>query len=244
VLGDPERLALLRAAATPSGVAPGELSSDVVVRARQWRQSAERLVAAELADREQSRGQLPSYLSVTALARLVKDPSGFAAQLSRPMPRLVTEAQRWGISFHRWLEGRFRDQLPLVDDAEDAELAGAEFDRQRQAFEAGPYGGLQPLAVEHPFTLVLGGRLIRGRIDAVFALPDGRHQVVDWKTGGARKSDPLQLACYRLAWAELNGRSLDDVDAVFYDLQDGSIVRPSPLPGRDELAELAGRFAD
>ncbi len=243
VLGDPERLALLRAAADPIAVAPGELPADLVLRAQQWRRTADQLVDTELAEREQSRGQLPSYLSVTALARLVKDPEGFAAQLSRPMPRLVTEAQRWGISFHRWLEGRFRDQLPLVDDAEDAELAGAEFERQRLAFETGPYGGLQPLAVEHPFTLVLGGRLIRGRIDAVFALPDGRHQVVDWKTGGARNSDPLQLACYRLAWAELNGRPPDEVDAVFYDLQDGSIVRPSALPVRDELAALAHRFA-
>jgi len=244
VLGEPERLRLLREAAQVAGEPDSSLlPADVAERARRWRQLAESLVSAERADREQARAQLPSYLSVTALARLVRDPDGFAAQLSRPLPRLVTEAQRWGISFHRWLEGRFREQLPLVDDAEDAELAGAEFERQRRAFEAGPYGALQPLAVEHPFTLVLGGQLIRGRIDAVFALPDGRHQVVDWKTGGARSSDPLQLACYRLAWAELNGLEPDAVDAVFYDLQDGAIVRPAELPGRDGLQAMATRFA-
>lgn len=244
VLGDPERHQLLQAAAAPAVIQPGELTADTAARAERWRELADRLVAAERTEREQSRGTLPSYLSVTGLARLVRDPDGYAAQLNRPMPRLVTDAQRWGIGFHRWLEGRFRDQLPLVDDIDDAELAGAEFERQRRAFEAGPYGALQPLAVEHPFTLVLGGRLIRGRIDAVFALPDGRHQVVDWKTGGARSSDPLQLACYRLAWAELNGLELSAVDAVFYDLGDGGIVRPGELPDRDELVALAGRFAD
>lgn len=245
VLGDPERLPLLRAAAQVTGEpAPDSLSADALARVQGWRQAAQRLVATELAEREQSQGRLPSYLSVTALARLVRDPEGFAAQLSRPMPRLVTDAQRWGIGFHRWLEGRFRDQLPLVDEVDDAELAGADFERQRRAFEAGPYGDLQPLAVEHPFTLVLGGRLIRGRIDAVFALPDGRHQVVDWKTGGARSSDPLQLACYRLAWAELNAIPVAAVDAVFYDLHDGTIVRPADLPGRDELMALAAQFAD
>lgn len=244
LLGDPERLRLLREAARLCGEPePDPISADAAQRRQRWRRLTDRLVAAELAEREHVRAQLPSYLSVTGLARQVRDPDGFAAQLKRPMPRLVTDAQRWGISFHRWLEGRFADQLPLVDDADDAELAGAEFERQRQAFEAGPYGALQPLAVEHPFTLVLGEQLVRGRIDAVFALPDGSHQVVDWKTGGAKTSDPLQLACYRLAWAELNGLEPSSVDAVFYDLRDGTIVRPSDLPGREELQALAARSA-
>jgi Superfamily I DNA and RNA helicases len=244
MLGDPDRLRLLREAA---GIEPTELSwlpsADLAERAAAWRSLGERLVAAERAERERERGQLPSYLSVTALGRLAKDPDAFAAQLSRPLPRLVTAAQRWGIGFHRWLESRFGDQLPLVDDADDAELVGAEFERQRAAFEAGPYGALLPLAVEHPFTLVLGRQLVRGRIDAVFALPDGRHQVADWKTGGARSSDPLQLACYRLAWAELNGLELDEVDAVFYGLADGAVVRPPKLADRGELEALVSRLA-
>jgi DNA helicase-2/ATP-dependent DNA helicase PcrA len=92
--------------------------------------------------------------------------------------------------------------------------------------------------VETPFTLVLGGRLVRGRIDAVFATADGRPQVVDWKTGNAHRADPLQLACYRLAWAELNGLAAAEVDAVFYDLHSAEIVRPSDLPDRAGLERL------
>ncbi|MCB0913465.1 MAG: PD-(D/E)XK nuclease family protein, partial [Propionibacteriaceae bacterium] len=99
-----------------------------------------------------------------------------------------------------------------------------------------------PIAVEAPFTLVLGGRLVRGRIDAVFDGADGRPQVVDWKTGDARRSDPLQLACYRLAWAELNGVPADEVDAVFYDLHSAEVVRPDRLPDRSGLEAVLERL--
>jgi DNA helicase-2/ATP-dependent DNA helicase PcrA len=93
--------------------------------------------------------------------------------------------------------------------------------------------------VEFPFTVVLAGRLVRGRIDAVFRGPDGRPQVVDWKTGDARRSDPVQLACYRLAWAELNGLTPDQVDAVFYDLSTGAVVRPEHLADRAGLEAIS-----
>ncbi len=63
-------------------------------------------------------------------------------------------------------------------------------------------------------------------------------QVVDWKTGDARRADPLQLACYRLAWAELNGLDVDAVDAVFYDLRAAEVVRPDHLPDRAGLEAL------
>ena len=93
--------------------------------------------------------------------------------------------------------------------------------------------------MEVPFTVALGGRLVRGRIDAVFA-GSGPHsyQVVDWKTGWAGRADPLQLAWYRLAWAELAGVPPEQVDAVFYDVGAGAVVRPSSLPGRAELEAL------
>ena len=184
------------------------------------------------------RSPLPDYLSVTGLGRLAKDPSGYARELRRPMPRLVSEAQRWGIAFHSWLEQRFQGQAPLLDGETDAEIAGAEFAELRAGFEAGPYAEAVPIAVETPFTLVVGGRLVRGRIDAVFTAADGRPQVVDWKTGDARRADPLQLACYRLAWAELNGLAPEQVDAVFYDLRNAEVVRPPDLPDRLGLERL------
>ena len=91
---------------------------------------------------------------------------------------------------------------------------------------------LVPLAVEAPFTLVLAGRLIRGRIDAVFPGADGRPQVVDWKTGDARRADPLQLACYRLAWAELQGVAVQEaVSYTHLDVYKRQLSRPSQRPG-------------
>jgi DNA helicase-2/ATP-dependent DNA helicase PcrA len=51
----------------------------------------------------------------------------------------------------------------------------------------------------------------------------------------------LQLACYRLAWAELHGLAVSDVDAVFYDLHTAEVVRPSGLPDRAGLEALLAR---
>ncbi len=68
-----------------------------------------------------------------------------------------------------------------------------------------------PHAVEAPFALVLDGQVVRGRIDAVYAEADGGFLVVDWKTNRSDDADPLQLALYRLAWAELAGVPLEQV---------------------------------
>lgn len=225
-----------RAARAETGEYPlaGELDLDGAALVDRWRSSRERLVAAELADRARP-AVFPDYLSVTGVGQLQRDPLAFAAGLRRPMPRLVSEAQRWGVGFHRWLENRFGAQSMLLDAEPDAELAGAEFERLRAGFEASPYANAVPVAVEAPFTLVLAGRLVRGRIDAVFRTADGGIQVVDWKTGNLASADPLQLACYRLAWAELSGLAVEDVDAVFYDLHNATVLRPEHLGGRAEL---------
>ena len=216
-----------------------DLDADAGELVAGWRRAGDALLAAATADARARGGVRPDYLSVTGLARLGRDPEGFLAEQRRPMPRRVSEAQRWGIGFHSWLEDRFRGAAPLLADEPDLELAGAEFEKLRTGFESGPYANLVPLAVETPFTLVLGGRLVRGRIDAVFPGPDGRPQVVDWKTGDARRSDPVQLACYRLAWAELHGLAPDQVDVVFYDLPTGEIVRPDRLPDRAGLEAIS-----
>jgi DNA helicase-2/ATP-dependent DNA helicase PcrA len=229
-----------RAAATTGGCpTPEGADADAAELIAGWRRSADALIVAAAEDARARDRVRPDYLSVTGLGRLGRDRAGFLAEQRRPMPRRVSDAQRWGIGFHSWLEDRFRGASPLVADEPDLELAGTEFERLRAGFEAGPYANLVPLAVETPFTLVLGGRLVRGRIDAVFPGADGRPQVVDWKTGDARRSDPVQLACYRLAWAELHGLAPDEVDAVFYDLPTSEIVRPDHLPDRAELEAIS-----
>ena len=85
---------------------------------------------------------------------------------------------------------------------------------------------------------MLDGQVVRGRIDAVYAEPGGGFLVVDWKTSRKDDADALQLALYRLAWAELAGVPVDQVRAAFYFVRSGRVVEPDDLPGRAELEAM------
>jgi len=189
---------------------------------------------------------LPSSLSVTAVARLREDPEAFARELARPMPRPPAPAARFGTAFHAWIEERFGQQA-LIEPDELPGRADAGIDDEAdlgevvKRFEDGPFGDRAPHAVEAPFALVLGGQVVRGRIDAVYAEPsaagDG-YLVVDWKTNRHETADPLQLALYRLAWAELTGTPLDRVRAAFHYVRSGRTVHLDDLPDRAALEKL------
>ena len=215
-----------------------------LARVAEWDREQERLLAEARRDRaEILEVPLPSSLSATALARLRDDPEAFARELARPMPRPPSPAARFGTRFHAWVEARFGqqdlfdpDDLPGrgdlgIDDASDLRELVARF-------KEGPFGRRVPHAVEAPFALVLDGQVVRGRIDAVYAEDDGGFLVVDWKTSRQETSDRLQLAVYRLAWAELAGVPPERVAAAFYYVRSGHVVEPPDLPGRAELAEL------
>lgn len=200
---------------------------------------------------------LPGTLSATSVLRLKADPDAFAAELARPMPRPPSRAARFGTRFHAWVERYFgprlgsgglgQQQLVDPDDLPDRLDAGSEDESDLRelctAFAAGRFGADVPYAVEAPFSLLLGGRLVRGRIDAVYERPGGpdgptRWEVVDWKTGRAEAADPLQLAIYRLAWAEVQQVPLTQVDAVFYDVRADRLISPEGLLGRDGIEAL------
>lgn len=100
-----------------------------------------------------------------------------------------------------------------------------------------------PVEVEVPFATVIAGVVVRGRMDAVFARPGGRFDVVDWKTGGqptgaAADVAAVQLAVYRLAWAELAGVPVERVGAAFHYVRDGMTVRPADLLDAEGLTAL------
>ncbi|MFG2830106.1 UvrD-helicase domain-containing protein [Streptomyces sp. NPDC048434] len=201
---------------------------------------------------------LPSALSATQLLRLAADPDGFARELARPMPRPPQPGARRGTRFHAWVESRFEeltlpllgpDELPGAEPGEEAEIVDEhDLATLKEAFARTPYAQRTPFRVEAPFQLTLAGRLIRGRIDAVYKEPgpDGdRFEIVDWKTGRAHSADPLQLAVYRLAWAERHGLEPSAVDAAFLYVRSGEVVRPARLPGRAGLERiLLGETAD
>ncbi|HZX39540.1 MAG TPA: ATP-dependent DNA helicase [Streptomyces sp.] len=206
---------------------------------------------------------LPPSLSASQLMRLAADPDGFAQELARPMPRPPQPAARRGTRFHAWVESRFEElPLPMLGpdelpggDADDPEIADErDLAALKEAFERTPYARRTPYRVESPFQLTLAGRVIRGRIDAVYRdetavgtadETTGAYEIVDWKTSRTHTADPLQLAIYRLAWAEQHDLPLEAVNAAFVYVRTGETVRPHPLPARAELERiLLGETAD
>ncbi|MGW2885699.1 ATP-dependent helicase [Streptomyces griseoruber] len=190
---------------------------------------------------------LPTTLTATQVLRLAADPDGLAQELARPMPRPPQPAARRGTRFHAWVEARFEAlTLPLLEPDElpgaDAEIADErDLADLKEAFERTEYAQRTPHRVEVPFQLALAGRVVRGRIDAVYRQDDGEtttYEIVDWKTHRARTADPLQLALYRLAWAEQQGVPVESVTAVFLYVRTGEVVRPRDLPDRAALERL------
>jgi DNA helicase-2/ATP-dependent DNA helicase PcrA len=219
---------------------------DLVDRSRvqEWDEELEHLLAEARRDRTTTVAvRLPASLAATSMARLRDDPDEFARQLVRPMPRRPSASAEFGTAFHAWVEARFGQQ-PLLD-PDDLPGRGdhgidddADLDDLVLRFEKGPFGDRVPRQVEAPFSLVVAGQVVRGRIDAVYDEPGGGFLVVDWKTSRRASADPLQLAVYRLAWAELNGVPVEQVRAAFYYVRTGEVVEPSDLPGRPGLTEL------
>ncbi len=209
-----------------------------------WRRDAGLL----LAERAQRRAdgaaipvQLPARLSVSALVALARDPAELARQVRRPMPRPPARQARKGTAFHQWLEQRYGQQR-LIDDIDlfepdaDDPARGEDLSQLRARFEHSEWADRWPQAVEVPFETLVGDRLVRGRIDAVFAdSPDGGFDVVDWKTGRPPASDAerhvvsVQLAAYRLAWSALARVPVTSVRAAFHYVADGVTVRPADL---------------
>ncbi|ANH36521.1 DNA helicase II [Nocardioides dokdonensis FR1436] len=238
----------LEAAARVRAAEPGAPDEDLDVidgaRVAEWDAELDRLLAEARRDRsDEIEVVLPSSLSATALSRLRDDPEAFARELARPMPRPPSSAARFGTRFHAWVEARFGqqdlfdlDDLPGRGDAgidDDADLADLV-----RTFETGPFATRVPHRVEAPFSLVLAGQVVRGRIDAVYQDPDGSFLLVDWKTNRGTDADPLQLAIYRTAWAELEGVPVEQVRTAFYYVRSGTLIEPEDLPGREQLEHL------
>jgi DNA helicase-2/ATP-dependent DNA helicase PcrA len=191
---------------------------------------------------------LPATLSVSQLVELAADPEALAARLRRPMPYPPNPHARRGTAFHAWLEQRFGatrlldlDELPGA--ADDGAAPDHDLDELRAAFLTSEWAERRPVEVEVPFETEVDGVAVRGRMDAVFADPDGGWTVVDWKTGAVPDESRLpvlsvQLAAYRLAWAALSGCPVDRVRAAFHYVRAGRTLQPADLLDSDGLRTL------
>ncbi len=242
-----ERVRRQRAGVEPVAVepAPGSLGAD-------WARDVRLLLAERAAAAVAGviRVRLPAQLSVSDVVSLSDDPAELARRLRRPLPQQPAKQARRGTAFHNWLEQRWSASSLLdVDDLPGAmdELAdAAELDALKAAFERSSWAERTPVAVEVGFEMSFGARIIRGRMDAVFAEPDGGFTVVDWKTGRPPSREQLssravQLALYRLAWAAIQGiddSALDTVGAAFHYVAAGTTIAPADLLSAGQLREL------
>ena len=202
------------------------------VNVQQWVRDARLLIEeARIQHAPVREVPIPDSLSASAIVRLTHDRQGFARDLLRPMPRPPARAASRGTDFHAWVEARFgqralinRDELLGASD-DDFVVADDKLKELQDAFEAGPYADRQPYAIEAPIQIVLGGRVIVGRIDAVYQDDDGTFDLIDWKTG-TKPADREQLAVYRIAWAKMHGIDPDRVKVGFYYVLDQRLDRP------------------
>jgi DNA helicase-2/ATP-dependent DNA helicase PcrA len=235
------------------GPVRGALSPGDLVLAQAWERDAS-LLLAELAERRAGSSAavpLPAQLTVTSLVRLATDPASLAQQIRRPMPRPPAPQARRGTAFHQWLEERFGHpqlvgpaDLPGAADDLENDPDSADLATLRERFEAGEWGDRWPVEAEVPFETMIAGQAVRGRIDAVFAVPGGGYDVVDWKTGeppssaSELRAAAVQLAAYRLAWSRLAGVPLGQVRAAFYYVRHDLTLRPADLLDEAGLAAL------
>ncbi|SDX98056.1 DNA helicase-2 / ATP-dependent DNA helicase PcrA [Micromonospora pattaloongensis] len=240
----------------PDGAGPRQ-DEPVDPDVARWRREADLL----LAERERlSRPvgpvdvALPGHLSVSQLVALRRDPQALARALRRPLPNRPDPYARRGTAFHAWLEQRFGavrlldvDELPGAADedaAPDETLA-----ELQERFLASEWADRTPVEVEVPFATVIAGVVVRGRMDAVFADLGGRFDVVDWKTGRRpsgveARAAAVQLAAYRLAWAELAGVPVERVRAAFHYVREGVTVRPADLLDAEGLTALVAALPE
>ncbi|ORA26589.1 ATP-dependent helicase [Mycobacterium angelicum] len=214
-----------------------------------WAADVDALLAERARATQPPALSLPAQLSVSGLVELARDPVGAALRLKHRLPARPDPHALLGNAFHSWVQQFYGAELLFdlgdIPGAADSAVGDSEeLAALQAAFAQSQWASRTPIAVEVPFEMPIGDTVVRGRIDAVFADPDGGFTVVDWKTGEpphgreATRQAAVQLAVYRLAWAALRGCPESAVRTAFYYVRTGSTLVPEVLPGPAELAAL------
>jgi hypothetical protein len=162
----------------------------------------------------------PFALSVSALVSFARCPRQFHWSVVRPLPRRGSAAAQIGTAVHRWIETRHGPQGVLVDHEQPTgELVAG----LRRSFADSAYAQQPPRSAEAQFDLFVGGHMVRGRVDAVYAHPNGTVELVDFKTGRPpAEGDPsahTQLLVYAIAAVDSFGYDPGQLTASFVYLQ-------------------------
>ncbi|MCW2968296.1 MAG: ATP-dependent helicase, partial [Solirubrobacteraceae bacterium] len=185
------------------------------------------------------------------------------------IPSEPTINQRFGILVHQVLERYHRGGEQAVPAGSMDELLGllesgwrrggfGSSDEERQLHEKatvalGRYHArfaaepARPVWFEKAFSFRMGAHTLRGRVDRVDALPDGRYELIDYKTGRPKSASQLredvQLSLYavgaREAWQVDAGRQ-----SYLYVLDDEKVPVPTEDIDRDWISETVFEVAD
>jgi DNA helicase II / ATP-dependent DNA helicase PcrA len=162
---------------------------------------------------------VPDILSATSLVRLNKGEIT-AWDLIRPLPDRPTAARRIGTEVHRMIEETSRGMSAFPEETEldePSEMSEPSRLGEMLAWFRKVYGDRKVASlpsgepmVELPFALRRDGRIIRGRIDAVYETDDGGLEIVDFKTGrrfekNDGEADQLEVYCEALRALGLDG---------------------------------------
>ncbi len=218
-------------AATQSRVPEAMLAElDAGERAEYERLAGERrTLAAHLLERDvmaDTGPTPPDTVSVSGLLDYGRCPKRFYWTAVRPLPRFSGPAARIGTDVHAWIERRSSGQASLLEldeppDLVAEELAGepGKVQQLREAFLASRFGDAVPLYAERPFLLSFEDAVVNGRIDAIFGIPDGPWEVVDYKTGRRppRHDDlaGIQLDLYALACIDVWHKRAEDLTLTY-----------------------------
>ncbi|MFL5846657.1 MAG: ATP-dependent helicase [Solirubrobacteraceae bacterium] len=187
------------------------------------------------------------------------------------IPSEPTVNQRFGIVIHQVLERYHRgDEMridphpPSVDELlglleagwrrsgfgssdEERQLhekATTALQRYHARFESEP---ARPVWFEKAFSFRMGNHTLRGRVDRVDELPDGRYELIDYKTGRPKSASQLredvQLSLYavgaREAWQVDAGQQ-----SYLYVLDDEKVPVPTEEIDRDWISDTVFEVAD
>ena len=196
--------------------------------------------------------QLPASLSATQVVGLLSRRLQ-PADIARPMPTRPSDAARVGVEVHRWIEEQARGLTGLADE-EALDAPAMPLDRRRISALQEQFRSLgfadrrlatldtgEPMA-ELAFSLKIGGRVVRGRIDAVYETDAGGLEVVDFKTGQrVPEGDLDQLAIYAVALNRLGVLRPVPLTVTYCYLADGSLDSRVIAPDEAEavLAAMA-----
>jgi DNA helicase-2/ATP-dependent DNA helicase PcrA len=105
----------------------------------------------------------------------------------------------------------------------------------------------EPLWFEKSFNFKIGPHVLRGRVDRVDRLPDGRYELIDYKTGRpktpAQLRDDVQLALYAVAAAQAWELEASR-QSYLYVLDDRKVPLPDDAGDAEWISETVLEVAD